>query len=241
MVGIRAGGAIELYTFGPAWALPVPTASPFGLKLITWLKMHGIPFELRIENNPGKGPKKKCPWIVADGQAIGDSEIIIDRLRRRHGVEGDGALSMGQRATDVALRRMLEEHYHQVWEYEVFIHDDGWRRGREFFDQLPPGVRVLVRNLARSGLRKQLYARGVGRHDREQILAMGKADLDSVAGILGDQPFVLGDAPTDLDATVFAFMALTCWTPLDSPLWAHFHAHATLPAYCERMLQKYYR
>lgn len=231
---------IIVYSFGPAWGTPIPTPSPFGLKLVTWLKMRDVPFELRVENNPGKGPKGKCPWAVVDDETIADSEVVIATVRAKRGIPSDTQLSAQQLATATATRLMLEEHYHQVWEHQLFIHEGGWKRGYEFFDQLPPVVRVLVRNIVRSQLRKQLHARGVGRHSQEQIVEMGKANLDAIEGLLGEGPYFFGDEPTDIDATVFAFMALTHWTPVESPLWDDFHARPALVGYCERMLARYF-
>lgn len=232
--------AIDVYTFGPAWGIPVFTASPFGVKLITWLRMHDVPYELHVENNPGKGPKGKCPWVIIDGETIGDSQLVIEAVRARRGIPEDPGLTPQQRGIATVTRLMLEDHYHQVWEHELFIHDGGWKRAYEFFDQLPPGLRVLVRNVARSALRKQLLARGVGRHSHAQIVKLGIADLDAVDQLLGDGPFFFGQEPTDLDATVFAFLSLTYWTPSESPVWAHLRALPRLIAYCERMLARYF-
>jgi glutathione S-transferase len=231
--------SIDIYTFGPAWGIPMVTASPFGVKLITWLRMHDIPHTVHVENNPGKGPKNKCPWAVIDGESIGDSQLVIDKLKASRGI-ADDALSPQQLAIATATRLMLEEHYHQVWEHELFIRDDSWRRAQDFFDQLPPVVRVLVRNVARSQLRKQLYARGVGRHDHAQIVRMGILDLDTLDALLGDGPFFFGDAPTELDATVFAFLSLTLWTPAESPVWDHLRSQTRLVAHCERMRDRYF-
>jgi glutathione S-transferase len=217
----------------------VPTASPFGLKLITWLEMHDVPYRMHVENNPGKGPKGKCPWAVVDGEAIGDSQLVIETIMARRGIT-DRELSPRQRAIATATRLMIEEHYHQVWEHELFIHEGGWKRGREFFDQLPPVLNKVVRTVARSQLRKQLHARGVGRHDHAQIVRMGKDVLDAVDELVGDGPFFFGDEPSDVDATVFAFMAVTHWTPAESPVWDHFRTRPRLAGYCKRMLDRYY-
>ena len=233
--------AIIVYTFGPAWGIPVPTPSPFGLKLVTWLRMHEVPHEVRVENNPGKGPKKKCPWAdVGGGELIGDSEAVMAAMRARRGITLDEGLTPAQVGVAATTRMMLEEHYHQVWEHELFIAESGWKRGIEFFDQLPPVLRVLVRTIVRKQLRTQLWARGVGRHDHARIIEMGKVDLDAIDALLGDKPFFLGDEPTDIDATVFAFMALTQWTPIESPVWDHYRSRPRLGAYCDRMLAKYY-
>jgi glutathione S-transferase len=230
--------AIVVYTFGPAWGIPVPTGSPFGLKLLTWLRIHDLPYELRIENNPSKGPKGKCPWVVVDREAIADSQLVIESLSRRFQLVD--ALTPQQAAIATATRLMLEEHYHQVWEHELFIHEGGWKRGREFWDDLPPVLGAVVRNVARSQLRKQLWARGVGRHDHAQIVRMGIQVLDSVDAMIGDGPFFFGERPHDIDATVFAFMGLTQWTPVESPLWDHYRSRPRLSAYCQRVLARYY-
>ena len=50
---------IDVYTFGPAWDIPVPTPSPFGLKVLTWMRMHDVPYTMHVENNPGRGPKAR--------------------------------------------------------------------------------------------------------------------------------------------------------------------------------------
>jgi glutathione S-transferase len=80
----------------------------------------------------------------------------------------------------------------------------------------------------------------VGRHDHAHIIRLGILDLDTVDALLGDRPFFFGETPTDIDATVFGFMALTHWTPVPSPVWDHFRALPRLGAYCERMLARYY-
>lgn len=234
-------GPITVHSFAPAWGIPVPTCSPFGLKLITWLKMYGVPHTMVVANDPRKGPKGKCPWVEFDGVTMGDSELILERLKTRVDRDLDSNLTAEQKAVALSVRRMLDEHYHQAWEHQLFIDDAGWQRGQEFFNAaLPPGVRVIVRNLIRRDLRKQLHARGVGRHSGEDIIRMGIADLDAVSALLGDRPYFFGDEPTDIDATVFAFLVLTQHTPSPSPLWAHFRALKNLPAYCDRMLGRYF-
>jgi glutathione S-transferase len=232
--------AIQVYSFGPAWGVPVPTVSPFGLKLITWLNMVGLPHTVHVENNPGKGPKRKCPWAVIDGRPVGDSELIIQRLRARADVDLDAQLTPEQRAVSVAVRRMLEEHYHQVWEHQLFIDEGGWEQGKLFFDQLPAPVNRIVRTLMRRDLRKQLDARGVGRHSNQEIVQMGIDDLDALDALLGDKPYMFGDAPHELDATVFAFVALSVYIPCPSPLWAHLRSLSRLTAHCDRVLERYF-
>ena len=53
--------SIELYQFAPAFGLP--NASPFCMKMETWLRMAGLPFTIPAPNfsHFGKAPKGKMP------------------------------------------------------------------------------------------------------------------------------------------------------------------------------------
>ncbi|MCA9637026.1 MAG: glutathione S-transferase C-terminal domain-containing protein, partial [Myxococcales bacterium] len=126
-------------------------------------------------------------------------------------------------------------------EHQLFIDEAGWEQGKIFFDQIPAPANLLVRTLARRDLRKQLYARGVGRHSNEEIVQMGVDDLDAVDALLGDKDYFFGDAPGEIDATVFAFLALTYYVPCPSRLWSHMRSRTRLTAYCDRMLARYFK
>jgi glutathione S-transferase len=61
--------------------------SPFALKLETWLRLAGLPYELVPTRNPGQGPKGKLPFIVDDdGTVVADSSLIIEHLVRTRGL-----------------------------------------------------------------------------------------------------------------------------------------------------------
>ena len=98
---------IKLYKFGPAFGLR--ETGPFVLKLMAYMKLAGIPYSEHKQTDPRKAPKKKVPYIVDEGAAIGDSTFIIKHLKSKFGdplAEGIGA---EQLATGHALKVMLEE------------------------------------------------------------------------------------------------------------------------------------
>jgi len=227
-----------IFTFSSAWDVPVPTVTPFGVKLLTWMRMHDLPYRIEVEDNPSRGPKGKCPWAIVDGEPIGDSQLIIEAIRRHQGIVEDEHLDARQRAVAVAVRLMLEEHYHQVWEYEVFIHEGGWKRSQDYFDVLPLGW--LVRHLARRKLERQLIARGMGRHTHPEVVSMGVIVLDAIDELMGDGPYLFGEVPTSFDATVFGFLSLTKWAPVQSELWDYFASLPRLNAYCDRIRELYF-
>lgn len=228
---------LRVFTFSPDWGLP--TNGPFALKLLAWLELAGIPYEQIIENNSSKGPRGKSPWIELEGERIGDSELIVETLSRRHGVDLDQGLAPEQRAIGLAWRRTFEEHFHQVLEWELLLHPGGAIYMREFMaTQAPRQVAPLLFAVIRRQFRKQLYARGIARHSPEVIAAKGQADLDALAAYLQDRSFLVADHPTTADTAVFGLLAPMVYWPMETPVAAHARGLPTIQAYCDRMRER---
>jgi glutathione S-transferase len=229
--------ALRVFTFSPDWGLP--SAGPFAIKLLAWLELAGLPYEQAFEDNPRKGPKKKNPWIELDGERIGDSEIIINLLSRRHGIDLDEGLDPEQKAAGHAWRRTFEEHFHQVLEWELFEHPAGAAYMRSsMVARMPPGAGALVFHMLRSHLRKQLSARGIGRHTPNVIEAKGRADVDALAAFLGERKYLLAEQPTIADCAVFGLLAPMIHWPMATPVASHAKSIAAITAYCERMNER---
>lgn len=228
---------LRVFTFGPDWGLP--TAGPFALKLLAWLELAGIAYEQVIEDNPRKGPKGKNPWVELEGEAIGDSEIIIDVLGRRYGVDLDQHLDSEQRAVGHAWRRTFEEHFHQVLEWELFCHPAGAEYMRQrMAEAMPKPVALLVFSMMQSHFRKQLYARGLARHAPDVIAAKGRADLDALAAFLAHRDFLAGDRPGMADVAVFGLVAPMVYWPMATPVAGHARSLNPVAEYCERMRER---
>lgn len=231
---------ITLYQFPPVWGLP--NGSPFCMKVETWLRMAGLPYESRYVVNPAKAPKGKLPYINDGGMVVADSGFIIDYLKKAHGDKLDGALDSRQRATAHLIRRTLEESLYWSVLYDRWVVDENWAiTGPAYFSALPRVIRRLVMRIARRAGIRQAHAQGIGRHTREEVYAIGSADLAALAGQLGSSDYFLGSQPTSIDASAYAFIANLLWTPIDSPLTRATKGHANLVAYAERMKARYFR
>lgn len=230
---------IKVHQFAPAFGLP--NASPFCMKLETYLRMAGLPFELVNDGNVMKAPLGKLPWIEDGSTAVADTQFIIEHLKARHGDPLDAWLTPLQRAQATAFQRLFEEDLYWAVVHTRWIDDAGWALTRQaFFGALPPPLSWILPPLARRGLRQELRGHGMGRHPVAEIHAIGCRDITAVADFLGDQPFMLGDRPSSLDAIAYAFLANLLWAPVDSPLRRHARARPTLEAYCRRMQARYF-
>jgi len=230
---------IRLHQFAPAFGLP--NASPFCMKLETYLRMAGLPYETVNDGNVLKAPKGKLPWIDDDGTRVADSSFIIEHLKRRYGDPLDAGLSPSLRAQATAFQRLFEENLYWAVVHTRWADPQGWRATRQaFFGALPAPLRGIVSRLARRGLLAEMRGQGMGRHSEAEIHAIGCRDVTAVADFLGDKAYMLGDAPTSLDATAHAFLANLLWAPVDSPIRSHAAARPTLEAYCQRMKARYF-
>lgn len=226
-----------LHQFDRAFGLP--NASPFCMKLETWLRLAGIPHELARKIDFRAAPKGKFPYVELDGEKIPDSNFIIARLAARHGDPLDGWLDARTRAQALAFLRLIEENLYWALVHARWIDDGAWPITREtYFGTLPAPLRAIVPLLARRKVRASLHGHGMGRHTPAEIAAIGRRDIDALAAQLGDQPFLFGDRPTTTDASAFATLANLIHVPIAGPLRDAARAHANLVAYCERLWQR---
>ena len=213
--------------------------SPPCLKLETWLRLMKIPHELGVPD-PRKAPKGKMPFIDDDGTLIGDSNLVIDHLAAKLGRSLDDHLSPGERAASLAFRRMLDENFYWVIIETRWKKDDTFARMEEelvakLASGAPPMVLRSIAESARAELMKQQHGQGIGRHTREEILAIGRKDLEAVRDWLGDKPWFMGDRPSTVDATVFANLVSILDVPIENELRTWTLGCENLVAYRDRV------
>jgi glutathione S-transferase len=202
--------------------------------------MAGLPYEAVNDGNVMKAPKGKLPYIEDGGKRVADSSFIIDYLKRTYGDPLDAGLTPAQRAQALALQRLFEENLYWAVVHTRWVDPAGWARTKvAFFGAMPAPLRWLLPPLARRGMRGEMRGHGMGRHSVAEIHAIGCRDVTAVADMLADQPFMLGDAPTSIDAVAYAFLANLLWAPVESPIRRHAAARPTLEAYCQRMKERF--
>ena len=189
----------------------------------------------------GESPKGKMPYVKLDGQLMGDSQLIIEELERRLAAEGKHALDEGLSPRDAAIgrlvRRTLEEATYFIGMYARWKTDEGYAIQREEFKKFIPG---FVIPFVRRDIVKKLHHQGTGRHSYAEATRMAIADYDAIAELLGDRPFLLGDQPRTVDATVFAFLEGTLGYPIDTDLKKHAQGKPNLVGYRKRIRDRWW-
>lgn len=211
--------------------------SPFCAKLEAWLCLAGVPYERRGAD-PRKSPSGKIPYVSLDGELIADSQRIIDRLVAKHGDPLDGALDATQRATGRAVQRMLEEGTYFAMVRARWLTPTGFAFVREqILDPVVPSLlRPLIYPKIQRDLRRTMKGQGVGRYPIEEVHRMAITDFEALAALLAERPFVLGDAPTSVDAVAYAWVGCISASTYTDPTIEHVRGAPVLTAYRERMV-----
>jgi glutathione S-transferase len=237
---------IKLYQYNPTFGLP--NASPFCLKLETYLRMAGLPYETPrfAMREFSKAPKGKLPYIDDNGKIVADSTLIIDYLKTTYGTTYepalDGWLNDEQLAIARAFQRLFEENLYWAVVYTRWVEPTGWATTKAaFFPDLPIPLKWFVPELGRRGLIKAMHGHGIGRHSEAEIMEIGKRDITAVADYLAEKPYFMGSQPCSFDATAYGFLANLIVAPIESPLKKHALQYPQLAAYCERMRKQYFK
>src|SRR6266481_7473637 len=104
--GEREHEMLTLYSYPGLFG--VADNNGYGLKVFAFLKLAGLPFTHRHVFDASAAPRGQLPYIVDDGEAIGDSDTIIAHLIRKYGLSIDDGLTVAQRDTSHLVTRMLD-------------------------------------------------------------------------------------------------------------------------------------
>jgi len=179
----------------------VPAASPFVLKLETFLRMADIPYQYDSKNP--FGPKGKTPWISLNGEHVADSQVCIEYLSKKHGINMDGKYSAKELAIGSFVQNVLEDR--SFWQIAMwaFVWGGEGRQAVQRFMKIPYIIMLYLGHV----YGKAGWSQGIARHSKEQIEAWTIKDIRNIAAILGKNKYLLGDEPCVFDAAFFGFAA----------------------------------
>lgn len=211
------------------------SGSPFAAKAICLMEMSGVPYELDVNPDPRKAPKKKLPVLVDGTKAIPDSDQIRDYLEAQYSVDFDAGLSDTQKAVSRMVIRAFEENVYFALVASRWMDDARWAVTKTaFFEGMPPVIGGLIARMVRKNNVATCMAQGMGRHsEAEQVTRVSK-DIMAFATLLGDTPFLHGDTPTGADATAVTMLRAMAAFPMANPLSDLVLRNDALMAYCER-------
>jgi len=236
---------IKLYSFGENFGVMDP--SPFVVKVDAFMKMAQLPYEIVASaDNLKIAPKGKLPFIVDSGvdsgvKTIADSQDIIEYLTKSYQVSLDEHLSPEQKAQAYLFTKSLDENVYWCLVYSRWILEDTWPLvNKVFFGALPFPLRLFVPSLIRKSVKKNLHGQGMGRHSREEILAISDKTFAALSTLLGGETYFFGDKPSSFDATVYSILCQFISVNCDNEFNDKARSYPNLVQFCQHIEQTYY-
>ena len=220
---------LTLYSYPPLFG--VADNNGYGLKVFAFLRLAGIPFRHEHIFDASQAPRGQLPYILDDGETVGDSETIIAHLTPKYDVTLDAALTPAQRATSLLITRMLDDLY-WVMSYSRWKDERYWPAFHDALLREHP-------SLTEEGLRKaqefnfqRYYFQGIGRYEPDASMARGLADLAALSELIPAGGYVHGKKPTSIDAGIYGFIANIYFYDIDTPLKQFVAEHDNLTRHC---------
>jgi len=220
---------ITLYSYPVLFG--VADNNGYGLKVFAFMRLAGLRFVHEHIFDASAAPRGQLPYIVDDGETIGDSESIIAHLTAKFGLTLDAALGARERDVDLPVVRLLDDLY-WVMSYSRWKDERYW----------PLFHAALLRehpNLTEDGLTKarefnfqRYHFQGIGRYPPEAAYARGLADLGVLANLVPAGGFVHGAKPTSVDAAIYGFIANIYFFDIDTPLKRFVCSRESLVRHC---------
>jgi len=235
---------IKLYSFGASFGVMDP--SPFVVKVDAFMKMAQLPYEvISSADNLKIAPKGKLPFIIDhanDGEStIADSQAIIEYLNQKYQISLDDHLSSEQQAQAYLFTKSLDENLYWCLVYSRWILDDTWQIVKQaFFGGLPWPIKVIVPGIIQKKVRKNLHGQGIGRHTKDEILAISDKSFAALSTLLADKNYFFGDKPSSFDATVYSILCQFISVDCSNEFNDKARSYSNLVQFCQRIEQSYY-
>src|ERR1700736_5055804 len=220
---------LTLYSYPPLFG--VADNNGYGLKVYAFLKLAGMPFTHEHIFDASKAPRGQLPYIVDDGETVGDSGTILDYLIGKYRLTIDAALTQAERTETLLITRMLDDLY-WVMSYSRWKDERYWPLFRDALLREHPSVTKEGLAKAQEFNFQRYYYQGIGRYDPDAAMARGLADLGAIAGLIPQHGYVHGDKPTGIDAGIYGFIANIYFYDIDTPLKQFVCSHRNLVRHC---------
>jgi glutathione S-transferase len=220
---------VTLYSYPSLFG--VADNNGYGLKVYAYMRLAGLAFRQEHVFDASSAPHGQLPYLVDDGETIGDSETIIAHLVRKHRLTIDSDLNTTGRCQDLLVTRMLDDLY-WVMSYSRWQDERYWPAFRDALLREHPSLQLEGLLKAREFNFQRYYFQGVGRYPPEMVYARGLADLGTLANLVPSDGYVHGPRPTSIDAAIYGFIANIHFYDIDTPLKDFVVSQPNLVRHC---------
>ena len=219
----------------------LPSASPFCLKLESWLRLAGLPYTLMEGHELHGSSKRALPRIISEsGRTMEGLRRVMLHVRSEARTDPDSWLSTDERVFSQAVGHLYADWLVPAMVWLGWVQEESW-----------PGLRAIC--LSQEGdtlpattdpLRDHLTLRiselALREDERPKVEELVLREIESLADFLGSKPFFFGDQPSSVDCTLFALMVVSASAPAESPLAQFAQSSYRIGDYVRRMITRLY-
>lgn len=220
---------ITLYSYPPLFG--VSDNNGYGLKVVAFMRLVRLPFVHEHIFDASAAPRAQLPYIVDDGEAIGDSEVIIAYLISKYHLTIDIALGARERRLNLLIARLLDDLY-WIMSYSRWKDERFWPAFREALLREHPSLTEAGLIKAQEFNAQRYYFQGIGRYTPDAVYARGLADLGVLDDIVSTTAYAHGADPTSVDASIYGFIANIYFYDIETPLKQGLSSYPNLVRHC---------
>src|SRR5689334_21103819 len=188
---------ITLYSYPGLFG--VADNNGYGLKVFAFMRLAGLAFVHEHLFDASAAPRGQLPYIVDDGETIGDSDTILGHLFANHHPDIDQGLTQAQRDTNQLVGRLLADHV-RVSSYSRWKDERYWPLFASALRREHPHLTEAGLLKARGYNAQRYHFQGIGRYAPDAAYARGLADLAVLADLVPAKDFVHGATAGSVDA-----------------------------------------
>ena len=207
--------------------------------------MTGIIYESKLGSTNeliAAAPRNLIPFIELDGETIGDSSIIIDRLKTIYDDPlNDERLSESERALGTLVKSVCEHELFYIMIYGRWVDGNAEPFARFLMRDLPEEqVSMAIEAAKETVIEGMLHGYRIGRYDIEFVRSALRDKLDALSHFLGDRSYLFGDSPSTADAGLYSILASFIHFPIANSHVQIAREYESLVSYCDRIKDDLY-
>ncbi|KAF9304672.1 hypothetical protein BGZ74_000880 [Mortierella antarctica] len=218
------------------------------LKWMAYLKFNNIDYDIRPAFEPNMSPSGKLPFLaLPNGSFV--TEGGFEEFVQKNG-SPDVKLDINEAAEAFAFTALAESKIHAALIYTLWFEEAHFKKTtrNHYFGHHVPVLKTILAYWEKSSIVHSMLLTRT-QIDREQIFEEASTAIESIATLLGDSDYFFGkDAPSSLDAIVFAYLHVILTLPKiradnsgrSSELARIVRKHSNLYEYSQKIWRKYF-
>ncbi|OWF39913.1 failed axon connections homolog [Mizuhopecten yessoensis] len=212
----------------------VPSLTPFAIKLETYFRLEGIPYQAEHALYRKSQKTGKVPFLEYNGEEVSDSEFILEFLSKEKNFDMHKGLTAEQIGVGRAFQKMAEENTYWCFVADRWVLDKNNTALKEF------GIPRYLWGRMQGKIRTMIHAQGLGRHTPEEIRHIMSNDLTALSYFIGSKKFLFGDEACKFDCAIFGILAEIRWASFGGFGTSVIKQYPNLCDYCERMKKTFW-